>query len=199
MTAAGVGGELILIPIVKVFFKFNSVNAIALSQICTMVSSLIRLSLTFKNRNPHRDAPEIEYDVAMIFLPSMFLGSNIGLVLSYIIPNVLSSMLLIVVLLLTTYRTLILGINLWKQDIHKNHAKFYTNSQDVLNFGDDSDEEYIHEDVEEISLSSLNDNEIRHRQNHKLDTTLTTVNEERSSASKNLELFPLENIIENEK
>ena len=114
MTAAGVGSEVILIPLIKLFFVFSPVHAIALSQICTTVSSFIRLVMTYKNRNPYRDSPEIEYNIAVIFLPAMFLGSIIGLILSYIIPTIIVSILLIIVLLISTYRTLILGIFLWK-------------------------------------------------------------------------------------
>ena len=51
-TATGVGGDIILIPIIKICFDFGSVESIALSQIWTTISSFIRLVVTYKNRNP---------------------------------------------------------------------------------------------------------------------------------------------------
>ena len=83
-TATGVGGDIILIPIIKICFDFGSVESIALSQIWTSISSFIRILVTYKNRNPYRNSPEIDYNVSLIFLPALFLGSNIGIVLSYI-------------------------------------------------------------------------------------------------------------------
>lgn len=129
-TAAGVGGDVLMIPIIKVLFGFSSLHSIALSQICTAVSTLIRLVFTYKNRNPYRDAPEIDYNVGLIFAPSLFLGSNIGLILSYFIPNVIVSILLITILLFTAHKTFLLGVTLWKSEVNEEKARFYTVAKD---------------------------------------------------------------------
>lgn len=158
------------------------------------MSSAIRLLLTFRNRNPYRDAPEIDYNVAVIFVPSLFLGSNIGLLFSYFLPPLLISMILIVILLYSTYWTLLEGISLWKEETGK--ARFFTKPP-IL---DDSDsEEGFSDHAEEISMSSISDSEIRQRlAQAKMNTTITTIHETRSSKIK-FDLFPLEKIIQNEK
>jgi len=89
-----------------------------------------------------------------------------------------------------------MGVDLWQKEKGKK-AKFYTDSRDSLDYG--SDDEYIDEDAEEVSLSTITDADIRQRINHKLNTSITTFNEDKSDASLNLDLFPLEKIIENEK
>lgn len=133
--------------------------------------------MTYKNRNPHRDAPEIDYNVAVIFLPSMFLGTNIGLILSYVMPNIIASIILLVTLLYSVYRTFILGLDLWRKDEHKRPAKFYTDLSDFNHYQEDPEDGNL-SDAEEISMSVITESELRQRINkEKLNVSLSTINE----------------------
>ena len=155
--------------------------------------------MTYKNRNPYRDAPEIDYNVAVIFLPSTFMGSSVGILLSYILPNVLMSLLLVSVLLFSTYRTLLTGFELWNKEINNPRANFY-NSMKNQPDEHDSEDEYIEDEADEISLSTITDGDLRNRMNQaKLNTTISTVMETGiRKKSTNSELFPLDRILDNE-
>jgi hypothetical protein len=103
-------------------------------------------------------------------------------------------MILIIILIYSTYWTLLQGISLWKEETGK--ARFYTKDS-ILN--DSDSEDGISDHAEEISMSSISDNEIKQRlAQAKLNTTITTIHEARSSRMK-FDLFPLEKIIQNEK
>lgn len=114
-------------------------------------------------------------------------------------PNVLVSMLLISILLFSMHRTFLLAVELWKQDVSKKPAKFYTNEEDRCNLDGNSDDGYIDDEIDAVSMSTITDNEVRNRINHlKLNMTMTTVNENRDSKSGG-DLFPLEKLINNER
>ena len=89
----GIGTDIILVQIVKYFFGFNALHSYAIAQICTVVSTFTRLLFTYKNRNPYRDAPEIDYNLAVVFLPSLFMGSSIGVLIRYLIPDLWMSLI----------------------------------------------------------------------------------------------------------
>jgi len=136
---------------------------------------MIRLSMTYKNRNPYRDAPEIDYDVAVIFIPALFMGSYVGLILSYFLPNIITSIILMVVLISSTNWTLIQGISLWKEETGKAH--FYNKSTGYTEEGlYVENDDHIDDNFEKVSLSKNEGS--RQRTNLKeLDISISTVYE----------------------
>ena len=114
-------------------------------------------------------------------------------------PNVLVSMLLISILLFSAHRTFLIAVSLWKEDVNKKPAKFYTNEADRYDFENNSDDDYIDDGADEISMSTITDNEVRRRINQeKLNMTMTTVDENRAKSAVG-DLFPLEKLINSEK
>lgn len=93
-----------------------------------------------------------------------------------------------------------MGIKLWKNDSGEDGAEFFTSHRNRENDSHYSDEDqYIDDACEEVSMSTINDTELRQRFDHaKLNTTMTTIQETRPTRL-NHDLFPLERIIESEK
>jgi uncharacterized membrane protein YfcA len=73
---AGIGGGAIDQPIMQVFFKFDIKEAIALSNMVILMSSVARYIYSIKIRNP--DKPHtvvVDYSLATIMISTVLAGS----------------------------------------------------------------------------------------------------------------------------
>lgn len=118
---AGMGGGSILVPILLIFFTFTTKEAINLANVFTFFSGTIKFAISLRTRHPkikHRTI--IEYNMVLILIPSMLLGSFIGSTVSPMIPELLQMICMIVVLILA-------GID----SINKTMALFKKETEDI--------------------------------------------------------------------
>ncbi|CAI2366581.1 unnamed protein product [Moneuplotes crassus] len=200
MTAVNVGTEVLLIPVIKIFFYLNSIHAVALSQICTAVSSLIKLLMICKHKNPHKETAVIDYNIASIFLPSMFIGSNLGLVVTYFLPNFAGSTILLLTLLATVYRIFLNGLNLLDQSMTKKPNMEYTDMADCnRSHNSDEDLSFSVGEESEYEMTELANSDFCHRVNkEKLNISLSTIQESGSSGDGDFDLSPGGTLLQNE-
>ena len=87
----GVSGGGIVLPIAILFFKFDSKNAIALSNFSICLSSLIRYILFIKTPNPLKNGKGllIDYNLSIIMLPMIVSGVSIGIIFNIIISELI--------------------------------------------------------------------------------------------------------------
>lgn len=97
-TVGGIGGGAFYLPIMMVFFGFPLKETIPLSITCVMGVLLARYLMTIKEKHPRRDKPLINYEVCLIFSPSITVGSVFGVLLNRIAPSWLILILVLVVL-----------------------------------------------------------------------------------------------------
>jgi len=104
-TVGGIGGGAFYLPIFMVFFSFTLKEAIPLSITCVMGILLARYLLTIKEKHPRRDKPLINYEVCLIFSPSITVGTVFGVLLNKVAPSWLILLLVLVALGSLGYKT----------------------------------------------------------------------------------------------
>lgn len=77
--AGGLSGGGTNIPIMLIFFEMNMKEAVPISGFVAVVSTVFRFILNYNQKHPtHSDRSTINYEVIMITMPAVFLGSFIG-------------------------------------------------------------------------------------------------------------------------
>lgn len=104
-TVGGIGGGAFYLPIFMVFFSFTLKEAIPLSITCVMGILLARFLISIGEKHPRRDKPLINYEVCLIFSPSITVGTVFGVLVNKIAPSWLILLLVLVVLGELGYKT----------------------------------------------------------------------------------------------
>uniref|UniRef100_A0A6B2L2X6 Membrane transporter protein n=1 Tax=Arcella intermedia TaxID=1963864 RepID=A0A6B2L2X6_9EUKA len=112
----GIGGGGVFIPVLILLGGFKTSDAIPLSNVMIFGSSMASMFLVLRQSHPHADKPLIEYDLAMVMQPLALSGTVVGVVLNTVFPDWVVLILLILVLLSTTYRTTLKGVKEWKKE-----------------------------------------------------------------------------------
>ena len=86
---SGIGGGGIIVPLLMVFYKLETKEAIAVSGFTILVGSVSRFAFTYKARHPLKDATCIEYSVTNIMLPLVLIGSVAGVFFNVIFPSII--------------------------------------------------------------------------------------------------------------
>ncbi|EKX42907.1 hypothetical protein GUITHDRAFT_110958 [Guillardia theta CCMP2712] len=110
--AGGIGGGGIMVPLLVSVGGFSVHHAIPLTQATVLGASIMNLIYNVRKRNPVLDRPLIDYNTALILEVTTLLGTVIGVDVNKISPVWLITILLIVTLGYTTYRTLRKGLEL---------------------------------------------------------------------------------------
>ena len=111
--SSGVGGGLFWVPLFTALMQFSVKSAAALSQSCVAGGCLGGTLYSIMQRNPIFDSrPMIDYSLTLVLMPALVLGINIGVMLNYILPALIISSILLVLLLLISFRTLQQGIKM---------------------------------------------------------------------------------------
>lgn len=98
---AGMGGGSILVPILIIFFKFSTKEAINVGNIFIFFCGTIKFAvgMTTSHPNiPHRTI--IDYNIVLIIIPSLLVGSFLGSTVAPMIPDLIQMGLLTVVVIL---------------------------------------------------------------------------------------------------
>ena len=114
--AGGVGGGEIVVPCIKLFFGFSGYDAVPLAQTCICISACSRFCLNFFQRHPKKDAVVIDYTMAAVLLPMIVFGSTIGVILNVWLPEIVETIMLVVLLLFTGTKCLFKGVKTWKEE-----------------------------------------------------------------------------------
>ena len=132
-TAAGLGGGEIVVPCIKIFFQFTQVDSSPLAQWCIMIAGITRFIINYKKKHPYRNAVAIDYSAAMILMPTIFLGSSIGVMMHSILPDIIQDFLLIWVLVYCVVESTKKGREFWKQESkERNESSNLTESKQDL-------------------------------------------------------------------
>ena len=74
----GIGGGGVVVPFTMTFFTFSTKEAIAISGFSIFCSSIARYIYQIHDMHPEKDVVIIDYGLATIMLPSVMMGSMIG-------------------------------------------------------------------------------------------------------------------------
>jgi uncharacterized membrane protein YfcA len=87
-TAAGIGGGGIIIPFCMIFFGFDTKSAIALSGCTIVIASFTRFVYNFKQKHPEKkENCVVDYGLAGVMLPTVLIGSMLGVFFNIIFPD----------------------------------------------------------------------------------------------------------------
>ena len=86
---SGVGGGGIVVPLLMFFFEMDTKKAVSISGFTILSGSIVRFIFTFKHKHPKKDATCIEYGLTNVMLPTVLLGSTIGVFMNIILPSII--------------------------------------------------------------------------------------------------------------
>ena len=102
---SGIGGGGIIVPLLIVFYKLETKEAISISG-CTILSgSICRYIITINHRHPHKDATCIEYGLSNVMLPMVLIGSLTGVIFNMLLPSVILQICLTLLLAFLTVQS----------------------------------------------------------------------------------------------
>jgi len=113
--ATGIGGGGLNVPTLMILSRFNIKEAVPLSHAGVMGNSLVMLFWNAPQRHPACvRRPLIDYELALLLLPAMLAGSNLGVVVGRVLPSTILVFLSLVVLLFATVKSVKKGIAIGK-------------------------------------------------------------------------------------
>ncbi|KAF2307511.1 hypothetical protein GH714_029318 [Hevea brasiliensis] len=115
-TVGGVGGGGIFVPMLTLIVGFDTKSAAAISKCMIMGASASSVWYNLRVPHPTREVPIIDYDLALLFQPMLMLGITIGVALSVVFPYWLITVLIIILFLGTSSRSVFKGIEMWKEE-----------------------------------------------------------------------------------
>jgi len=102
---SGIGGGGIIVSLLMVFFSLDTKRAIAVSGVTILVGSLTRFMTTMQKRHPDKDSTVIDYGISNVMLPTVLIGSLIGVFMNLILPDLVLQMSLTVLLIFLTVQS----------------------------------------------------------------------------------------------
>lgn len=119
--AGGLGAGGLMVPILLVIFRFSFAEATVLSQ-CTIFGNYIsQVFINFRKVHMNdKSRPLIYWDAIICLLPAQLGGSNIGFILQKILPETILLILALLITLFATFKTLIKGLHVYKQETKEN-------------------------------------------------------------------------------
>lgn len=115
-TVGGVGGGGIFVPMLNLVVGFDTKSAAALSKCMIMGASASSVWYNLQVSHPTKEAPVIDYKLALLFQPMLMLGITIGVELSVIFPYWLITVLIIILFVGTSSRSFYKGILMWREE-----------------------------------------------------------------------------------
>lgn len=115
-TVGGVGGGGIFVPMLNLVVGFDTKSAAALSKCMIMGASASSVWYNLQVSHPTKEAPVIDYKLALLFQPMLMLGITIGVELSVIFPYWLITVLIIILFIGTSSRSFYKGILMWREE-----------------------------------------------------------------------------------
>lgn len=104
--AAGMGGGLLVFPILLMLFDFGPHESIPIINTTGMVAALVAYLQRCRQRLPGSSQPLVDYAVAMQCLPAYFLGTVYGVRMNRVCPRWLLMLLIVLFLAYILYQTL---------------------------------------------------------------------------------------------
>jgi len=122
-TLAGIGGGGVVVPLLSVFFTFEFKEATAISGFSILVCSIVRFIYNFKQMHPEKKAVAIDYGLAIVMLPTVMMGSYIGVIMNAMLPDLILQVLLTLLLGFLTVQSSLKARDIFKKENEKIKAK----------------------------------------------------------------------------
>ena len=98
--AAGTAGGGVVIPLIMMFFGWDTKDGIAISNFTVVFTALTRFILEYKKRNTIKGyGTIINYDYIVLTIPPLKIGSALGAIVNQILPEALIVIVLVCLLI----------------------------------------------------------------------------------------------------
>ena len=84
---SGIGGGGIIVSLLMEFYKLRTKEAMAVSGFATFLGALVRYALVLKKSHPEKEGPLIDYSITNLMLPTVLLGSILGVFVNITFPS----------------------------------------------------------------------------------------------------------------
>jgi uncharacterized membrane protein YfcA len=122
-TVAGIGGGGITVPLLEVFFTFEFKEATAISGISILICSIARYIYNFKQKHPEKNAVAIDYGLAIVMLPTVMMGSFIGVIMNAAMPDLILQICLTLLLAFLTVQSAFKARDIFRKENQKLKAR----------------------------------------------------------------------------
>ena len=112
----GIGGGGILVPIYILVVGFSPKHAIPLSNVTIFGGAIANMILNVRKRHPLTDRPLIDWDLILAMEPLTIAGALIGAFLNKILPELLLTVLLVLLLSFTAWGTFKKATKMYKKE-----------------------------------------------------------------------------------
>jgi hypothetical protein len=101
---SGIGGGGIIVPLLIIFYKLDTKNAVATSGFTILTGSITRYLITLNERHPDKPgATCVDYAITNVMLPAILMGSVIGVFFNIIFPDIAVETMLTLLLAFLTW------------------------------------------------------------------------------------------------
>lgn len=104
-TTAGVGGGAIYSALLMFVENFDAMDAFPISNFIILFCSLATFFVGVREKLSNPKTSFIDYDLVMLFCPTLLLGTKMGVILNKMIPGLILNILLILSLAFSSYKT----------------------------------------------------------------------------------------------
>jgi len=114
---AGNAGGGVIVLIAQIFYGFDVKGSVGISTSCIFAGSIARYLYTWNQRNPKK--PDVilpDYSVAIVLLPSVLLGSQIGTNLLKLLPKPVISICFTLTLVLISLQVINKAVQVTKKE-----------------------------------------------------------------------------------
>ena len=112
----GIGGGGMLVPIYIIVLGFQPKYAIPLSNVTVLGGAITNVVFAWPKRHPHADRPLIDWDLILVMQPMQLVGALLGGFINKMAPELLLTVMLVVLLGLTAESTLKKALKMYKKE-----------------------------------------------------------------------------------
>ena len=113
---AGIGGGGLLVPLFIVALAFTPHESTPLANVTILGGAVANFAFNVRRQHPSHPRPLIAYEVALMMEPMTIAGALVGCLLNKVCPGWLITLLLVLLLGMTTWRTLQKGLRGWRRE-----------------------------------------------------------------------------------
>uniref|UniRef100_A0A7S3K149 Uncharacterized protein n=1 Tax=Aureoumbra lagunensis TaxID=44058 RepID=A0A7S3K149_9STRA len=118
----GIGGGGMLVPIYVLVLGFEPKFAIPLSNVTVLGGAITNVLMNAAKRHPLADRPLVDWDLLILMEPLTLAGALAGGFINKLAPEIVLTVMLVILLGLTTERTAKKGIKLYKKETEIKNA-----------------------------------------------------------------------------
>ena len=129
----GIGGGGMLVPIYVLVMGFQPKFAIPLSNFTVLGGAIANVFLNSAKRHPHADRPLVDWDLLLLMEPQTLAGALVGGFVNKLAPELVITVLLVMVLAATSDRTLKKAFKLYRHETEQRNLQLSKLAHDDAN------------------------------------------------------------------